>query len=240
MLGFLGIVALPVEIGVFPALLLYASRRKGEYLPRIVLRFLAHPVIISAIYLISVAILFLHGLFIWQETLPRAIAILVGVAVLVVTFLIVRQGAFARRLVIEVRQGPRNGGSGTFMVTDTGRAAAQARVELGYVDGERIFQAASGVIPEFSNLCFAKFSIPGTRAQELKVWLHRVTPEGQSENVPAQVKVFFGQAIQEFHLDGAGKEYVLPLRDTVKNKRKGDADEPNRLEVEVQLAAHAK
>jgi hypothetical protein len=97
----------------------------------------------------------------------------------------------------------------------------------------------SGVIPEFSNLCSAKFYIPGTRAQELKVWLHRVTPDGQSEYVPAQVKVFFGQEIQEFRVDGARKQCVLPLRNTVKKKSKGDAGEPSRLEVEVQLAAHA-
>ena len=104
MLGFLGTVALPVETGVFPALLLYSSRRKGEYIPGIVLRFLAHPVIVSALYLISVSILFLHGLFIWQQPLPRAIAVLVGVVILIVTSLMVQQGAFARHLVIEVRQ----------------------------------------------------------------------------------------------------------------------------------------
>jgi hypothetical protein len=238
MLGFLGIVALPVEIGVFPALLLYASRRKGEYIPGFVLRFLAHPVIIGAMYLISVGILFLHGLFIWQELLPRTIAILVGVAVLVVTVLMMRQGAFSRRLVIEVRQEPAEGGVGTFMVTDSGRAATQTKVELGYLDGERICQAASGTIPECSNLRFAKFSIPGTKAQELKVWLHRVTAEGQTENVPALVKVFFGQEIQEFPVDGAGNQFVLPLRDTVKKANKGGVGETGRLEVEVQLAAH--
>jgi amino acid permease len=239
MLGFLGIVALPVEIGVFPALLLYASRRKGEYIPGFVLRFLAHPVIVGAIYLISVGILFLHGLFIWQEPLPRTIAILVGVAVLVVTVLMVRQGAFSRRLVIEVRQEPAAGGGGTFMVTDTGRAATRTKVELGYLDGERICQAASGIIPECSNLRFAKFSIPGTKAQELKVWLHRVTAEGQTENVPALVKVFFGQAIQEFHVDGAGNQFVFSLRDAVKKANKGDVGETGRLEVEVQLATQA-
>jgi predicted transcriptional regulator len=119
MLDFLGIVALPVEIGVFPALLLYASRRKGEYVPGFILQFLAQPVIVGTIYLVSVGILFLHGLFIWQDTLQRAIAILVGVVVLGVTYLMVRQGAFACRLVIEVRQGPAEDRSGTFTVTDT-------------------------------------------------------------------------------------------------------------------------
>ena len=123
------------------------------------------------------------------------------------------------------------------MVTDSGQRATQARVELGYVDGERICQAASGVIPKFSGLCSAKFHVTGTKAQELRVWLHRVTPDGQSEHQPALVKVFWGQEIREFHVGGAGKQIVLSLRDIVKKKNKGDADEPGQLEVEVQLSA---
>jgi hypothetical protein len=237
MLDFLGIVALPVEIGVFPALLLYASRRKGEYVPGFILRFLAHPVIVGTIYLVSVGILFLHGLFIWQDMLQRAIALLVGVVILGVTFLMVRQGAFARRVVIEVRQDPGGEGGGTFMVTDTGRAATQARVELGYTDGERVYQAASGAIPEFPDLHSAKFYLPGTKAQELRVWLHRVTPDGQSEHLPALVKVSSGEEVREFQIDVAGKQFVLPLKDFMKKEHQDSPGKASHLEVKVQLAA---
>jgi len=237
MLDFLGIVALPVEIGVFPALLLYASRRKGEYVPGFILRFLAHPVIVGTIYWVSVGILFLHGLFIWQDMLQRAIALLVGVAILGVTFLMVRQGAFARRVVIEVRQDPGGEGGGTFMVTDTGRAATRARVELSYTDGERVYQAASGVIPEFPDLHSAKFYLPGTKAQELRVWLHRVTPDGQSEHLPAQVKVSSGEEVREFQIDVAGKQFVLPLKDFMKKEHQDSPGKASHLEVKVQLAA---
>lgn len=59
-LGFLGVVAVPMVAGIFPILLLVASRRKGEYVPEFFLRFLAHPVVAGAIYLVSVGILFLH------------------------------------------------------------------------------------------------------------------------------------------------------------------------------------
>src|SRR5207248_4767746 len=182
-LSFVGIVAVAVTAGVFPVLLLWASRRKGEYVPGSALPFLAHPAVSGSIYLIAVSILFLHGLFIWQNPFQRVVAILVGVVVLVMTYLMVRKGAFARRVVIEVRQDPAATGQaeGTFMVTDSGQRATKARVELGYADGEHIFQAASGVIPEFSGLCSAKFHLTGTKAQELRVWLHRVTPDGQSE-----------------------------------------------------------
>src|SRR6266568_1670999 len=236
MLDFLGIVALPVEIGVFPALLLYASRRKGEYIPSFVLRFLAHPAIVGIIYLVSVSFLFLHGLFIWQDTLRRAIAILVGVIILAVTYMMIRQGAFARRLVIELRQAPAKEGGDTFTVTDSGRAATQVRVRLGYAELEHVYQIASGSIPEFPDLRSAKFHLSGIKAQELRVWLHRVTSEGQSENLPAHVKVSSERGIQEYYVDGAANKFVLPLHDALKKRHKGSPGEMNQLAVEVQLA----
>lgn len=237
MLGFLGIVALPIEIGVFPALLLYASRRKGDHVPAFVLRFLAHPVVAGTIYLVSVSILFLHGLLIWQDTFQRAVAILVGVVTLGVTFMMVQQGAFARRLVIEVQQASAKEGESTYMVTDTGRVPTKARVRLGYADGERVYQAASGSIPEFPALYFATFQFSETKAQELRVWMHRVSPEGQSENIPALVKVSWGKEIREFNVDGAEKQFVFPLRDVTNKENKGGSGEVGQLEVEVQLAA---
>ena len=209
-------------------------------MPVFVLPFLAHPGVSGSIYLVAVGTLFLHGLFIWQNAFQRVVAILVGVVILGMTYLMVRKGAFARRLVIEVRQelAVTEQSGGKFMVTDCGRAATQARVELDYADGERTYQAASGAIPEFPELCSAIFHLPGTKAQELLVWLHRVTAEGQSEHLPALVKVSSGKAIREFHVDGAGKQFVLPLRDGVKQERKGGASEPRQLEIEVQLAAN--
>jgi hypothetical protein len=238
-LSFVGVVAIAVMAGAFPVLLLLASRRKGENVPRLILHFLGNPLIAGVIYLVAVSILFLHGLFIWQNAFQRLVAILVGIVVLVMTYLMVRKGAFARRVVIEVRQDPAATGQaeGTFMVTDSGQRATQARVELGYADGERIFQAASGVIPEFSGLCSAKFHLTGTKAQELRVWLHRVTPDGQSENLPALVKVSSGAKVREFQIDVAGKQYVLPLKDFMKKEHQDSPGKASQLEVEVQLAA---
>jgi amino acid permease len=237
-ISFVGVVAVAVMAGVFPVLLLWASRRKGEHVPGFVLPFLSHPLVAGSIYLVAVCILFLHGLFIWQNTFQRVVALLVGVVILAMTYLMVRKGAFARRLVIEVRQDPAmtEQSSGTFMVTDCGQRATQARVELGYVDGERFDQAASGAIPDFPELCSAKFHVPETKAQELMIWVHRVTAEGQSENLPALVKVFSGQEIREFRVDGARDQFVLPLRYVGKKGNQESPGEADQLEVEVQLA----
>ena len=102
-----------------------------------------------------------------------------------------------------------------------------------------MYQAASGAIPDFTELCSAKFHVPGTKAQELRVWLHRVTPQGQSEHLPALVKVSSGKDIQEFHTDGAGKHLVFRLHGAVKKGRKGKRREESPLAVEVQLADHS-
>ena len=235
-LSFLGVVTIPVTEGVFPVLLLLASRRKGDHVPGFMLPWLTHPVEAGGIYLVSVGILFLYGLFLWQDVFQRGIVILVGVVVLAMTYQMVRQGAFARRLVIEIQQASAKEDAGTFTVTDTGRAATQASVRLGYTDGERVYEAASGAIPEFPTLCSAKFHLPGTKAQELRVWLHRVTAEGQSENLPALVKVSSSKEIREFHLDGASKQFVLPLRKVVKKEHQDSPEEASWLEVEVQLS----
>ena len=236
-MSFAGIVAAAVMAGVFPVLLLVASRRKGEHVPGFVLSFLAHPAVSASIYLVAVGILFLHGLFIWQNAFQRVVAILVGVVILAITYLLVRKGAFARRLVIEIRQDAAEEGAGTFTVTDSGRAATQARVWLGYAAGERVYETTSGAIPEFPDLRSAKFSLPGTKAQELRVWFHRLTPEGQAENLPALVKVFSGQEVREFHMDEAGKQFVLPLREAVKKGHQESPGEMSQLVVEVQFAA---
>jgi len=240
LLSFVGVVAIAVTAGVFPVLLLLASRRKGENVPGFVLPFLTHPMVAGGIYLVAVSILFLHGLLIWQNPFQRMVAILVGVVILGVTYLMVRNGAFARRVVIEVRQDPAvtEQAGGTFMVTDCGRAATQAMVWLGYPDGERVYQGALGAIPEFGDLCSATFHMPVTEARELMIWVHRVTPEGQSENLPALLKVSSGTEIREFHVDGVSKQFILSLRDLVKKDSKGSAHETDQLEIEVQLAGN--
>jgi hypothetical protein len=234
--GFLGVVAVPVEIGIFPALLLFASRRKGEHVPKFFLPFLAHPLVIGTIYLVSVGILFLHGLFIWQDTFQRGVALLVGGFMLAVTYLMARQGVFAHRLVIEIRRDSTQEDAGAFTVTDSGRLATLVGVKLGYTDGEHLYQTASGAIPAFAELCSATFYLPGTKAQELSVWLHRVTPEGHSENFPALLRISSDKVIREFEVDGASKQFVLSLGNGGKKESGGGVREFGQLEIEVQLA----
>jgi len=96
-LGFLGVIVISLLGGVFPMLLLVAGRHKGEIVPGVVYRMLGHPVLTTGIYLLYLAVLFLHGLAIWQNPVQRVAAVAIGVMMLGVTVRLVRRGTFGAR-----------------------------------------------------------------------------------------------------------------------------------------------
>lgn len=205
-----GIVTNSLAAGIFPVLLLISSRRKGELVPGVVYRFLGHPLVVGTIYVLFLANLFLHGLIIWQSPLARASAVMVGLVIIGVTIVIVRRGAFVSRIVVELREDQCEGGGGAFAITAGGQPAT-TEVRLGYPEGEERYQAASGVVPMFATLRYATLYLPPTRAQELKVWVHKVTPEGSSEGLPALVEFRNGNETRQFDLKLSGGQVVLPV-----------------------------
>ncbi len=211
-LSFLGVIVISQLGGMFPVLLLLAGRRKGEIVPGVVLRVLGHPLITSSIYLLFLSNLFVHGLVIWQNPIERATALAAGLLMIGVTLYLVRRGAFAPRVVVEVQDDQRGRGQAGFAVTSAGRQVA-ADVRLGYPDGERRIQAASGPLPAFSSLRQVDVLLPPSSARELKVWAHRITPDGTSEALPALLMVHGGAARQEFDLNLSGGQVVVPIVD---------------------------
>ena len=215
LIGFLGVIVVSLLGGVFPVLLLVASRRKGEVVPGVVYRFLGHPVLTTGIYLLYLTSLFLHGLVIWENPGQRAVALVVGGLMLGATIAMARRGVFASRLVVELREDQSERGRAVFNVTAGGQPAL-AEVRLGYPDGERQVQAAAGKIPTFSSLRYANFQLPATQSRELKVWVHKVTLEGDSEGLPARLEVHCGGEEKEFDLKLSGGQVVLPLDDATR------------------------
>jgi hypothetical protein len=209
-LSFLGVIVISLLGGIFPVLLLVASRRKGEIVPGVVYRFLGHPLLTVGIYLVYLAGLLLHGLVIWEDPWQRAVALVVGVMMLGVTIALVRRGSFAARLVVELRQDQSEGGRSLFNVTVSGRSAP-VPVRLGYPDSEKQYEAASGEVPAFSSLRYAQFQLPANQARDLKVWAHKIKPEGDSEGLPALLEVHLGDEKKVFDLKLAGGQVVLPL-----------------------------
>jgi len=221
-LSFLGVIVISLLGGTFPVLLLIASRRKGEVAPGVVYRFLGHPLVTTGIYLLFLASLFLHGLVIWENPVQRAAALAVGLLMVGATTAMARRGAFASRVVVELREDQRGRGlcpesrraqpqgRAAFAITVGGQPAT-AEVRLGYADGEQRVRAATAEIPTFSALHYATFQLPATDARELKVWAHQITPEGNSEGLPALLQVHCGGEKKEFDLKLSAGQVVLLL-----------------------------
>jgi amino acid permease len=214
LLGFIGVIVVSLVAGIFPVLLLVASRRKGDYLPRVVHRPLGHPVLLAGLYLLFLGSLLLHGLVIWKQPWLRTGAVLVAAGIAVMTVRMVRTGTFSRRLNIEVRDDQGQGRT-FFTVTANGREAP-SHVTLQYGDGARHLQTTGGEISAFSSLRHAIFEptfADGARRppREVKIWVHRVTPEGDSEAIGGSMTVQTAAATKRFDIKLAKGQVILPV-----------------------------
>ena len=209
-----GLLANSVVAGVFPVLLLVSSRRKGDLVPNVVIKALGHPLVVSGIYFLFLGILFLHGIVIWSSVGERAAALIVGLLVIAVTVAMIRQGAFTRRVIVELKRDKLDGNNerAVFSITASGQPAV-ADVQMSYVAGEQRRHEAAGEIETFSALRSVTFRLPATRARELKVWAHTVTPDGASEGLAAAVEIQYGNESRQFDLKLSGGQVILPVSD---------------------------
>jgi len=209
-LGFGGVIVNSLTAGIFPVLLLFSSRRKGDYVPGVVYGFLDHPLFTTSIYLLFLANLFLHGLFIYQNLWARGSALVFGLLIMGSSVVMAQRGVFGRRTVVELREDEREGGRSVSTITSGGQPV-MADVQLLYSDGEKTHRAASAAIPAFNKLRSVLFSLPASSARQLKVWAHSVTPEGSSKGLPALVEVRCGNETKRFDLKLSGGQAVMPV-----------------------------
>jgi hypothetical protein len=209
-LSFIGVVTVSVLAGIYPILLLVASRRKGAYSPGLVFRLLGSPPVAATIYLLFLANLVVHGLIIWHDPLERLSALLVAVLVVGVTVVAIRSGAFAPRVVVELREDPDAPAGAVFAVTASGRPLAIA-VTLGYTDAEQRRQSAHDDVPALATLRYATFELPAHVARQLEVWAHRVSASGESTALPAVAQVQDGAQPQRYDVRLSGGRLIVPL-----------------------------
>lgn len=227
LLSFLGVIVVSLLAGLLPILLLLSSRRKGEYVPGTRQGVLGHPALLAAIYLLFLAALFAHGLVIWDEPAQQVGALAAGVAMLVIPALLARAGAFTRRVTIEVRDDQRSGSARFAFLA--GERPVSGTVRLRYAEGEQRPEGLAGEIPEFNALERAVFEVRPDQAAppgELKVWAHRVTPEGESESLPATALVRTRGRVDAADLSLCRGEMAVPFAD-------------DELEVEIVLRESA-
>ena len=186
LLSLSGVITLSLLGGIFPVLLFAATRRKGDLVPGVVYRWIGNPVLLIVAFLLFLAAIFAHGLFIWESLAERIVTIVIGLLVLSATLVMLRRGILTPRAVVELCDDQSGDGSSRFAITACGEPT-RARVELNYTGGTREFDAVAGEIPTFAALESARFHLPDTPARELKVWVHQLTAEGGSKGLPAQL-----------------------------------------------------
>jgi hypothetical protein len=125
-----------------------------------------------------------------------------------------RNGTFSRRLNIEVREDQAEGRA-SFAITADGQESP-GNVTLKYGDSERHLQASAGEIPAFSSLRHALFEpavarSPRQSPQQLKVRVHAVTPEGDSEPIGGSITVHAGGETKTYDIQLANGQVTQPL-----------------------------
>lgn len=216
LLGFVGIMTLPLLAGIFPILLLAATRRKGDIVPGFVIKGLGNPLLLIGIYLLFVVSIFLHGLFAFEGKLEQAIILLIGCVVLIMTGKMLSQRALARRAVIEIRQDMTLNRSAIFNLTANGQPAI-SEVYLDYLDGATHLRAATGQIPNFGSLLSIRLNLPVTGANELKVWAHKITPHWSSEALPVYGIIRFSGYARELNFTDFNGQELFPIKDEPEN-----------------------
>lgn len=209
-LAFAGVLGNSLVGGIFPILLLVSSRQKGELVPGVVFKLLNHPFFRVGTYSLFLAILLIHGLFIWQNPLAQISALSIAFLSLGATLIMKRYGAFTSRLVIEMRENQEVSGQSCFTITAGGKAKT-AEMLLGYIDREQHHQAVSVNIPSTSSLRYAIFHLPIKGEKELRVWTHTSNSKIDPHSLPALVEVQSGNKNMQFDLKLSSGQILLPL-----------------------------
>jgi amino acid permease len=210
LLGFVDAFSLPLVAGVFPVLLLVVTRRKGDFVPGLVLRILGHPVVLSVTYIFFVGGIFVYGLFIFESILERAITLLVGVVVIAATVVILRRGALNGRLVVELREDQTLEGTNLITLTSNGQQAT-AQVCLVDANAQRFVRDVTGQAPLACEARLVSLQLPAGGSRELKAWVHRMAPEHRSEPLGACLSVRYDGRSQEADLAQSNGQIILPI-----------------------------
>jgi hypothetical protein len=211
-IDFIGVIAVSIMAGIYPILLLVASRRKGEYVPGLVFRILGYPPVAVAIYLLFLTNLIAHALVIWENPLERVFAWVVAALIVAVTVVVIRRGSFRRRTVVELRAEPAESGGAILSVVASG-APLTADLVLEYASGKRSHHSAAETIPYLDELRSALVELPVHEAAELEIWAHRITEAGDSEPIAGQVQVHQGEEVRQYDLQLSGGRVFVPVPD---------------------------
>ncbi|MGL6341620.1 MAG: hypothetical protein ACRC80_21050, partial [Waterburya sp.] len=211
-LAFAGVLGNSLVGGIFPVLLLISSRRKGELIPATVINQLDRPWLLAGIYSLFVAILLVHGLFIWHSAIARFSALAVAFLAIGATLITFTAGAFTPRTVIEFREQSNPNGKTLLNITAGGKPKTAA-ICLGYEEGEQQYQDSTLEVNTLSPLRYIICQLSTKGKEELKVWTHHNQIDGK-DNLPTLLEVYQGEQKMQFDLNLSGGKVLLPAMNT--------------------------
>jgi amino acid permease len=221
-----GVVAVPILGGIFPVLMLSASRRKGDYVPQTVLRFLDNSLVRTMVYGVFFVSILAHGLVIWQNPLQKAVALAASLAVVIVTVVMIRRRAFGTRLVIEVRMDEPQDNCVNLNIVTNGQPLP-TEVRLNYSTRSQTVIINSINVADFKALRSISVDVPPqTRTDELKVWVHQSNGESALTHMASQI-IIQAESEQRFDLSASHGHFIQPLS-------------PKASCVEIQFTNHAQ
>lgn len=156
------------------------------------------------------ASLLVHGVVIWQYPTGFLALALIGVLMLAIPLVLIRQGIFTARTVLELRQDTRTDKQSTFSLTSNGQPLA-AQVCLSYARGAIHLQTSAGTVFNAPLLHFASFLLSTRFTRELRVSAYQITSSGRYVGLPALLEVNNGGETKQFDLSFTNGRIVLPL-----------------------------
>ena len=132
-----------------------------------------------------------------------------GLLILGVTIAMVRRGAFAPRVVVELREDRRRGEHSQLAILIDGRPSV-AGIRLTDAGGTSR-PGAAGEPVALDEVRSIGVDLAVERARRLKVWAHAISPEGTAEALPVLLTVHDGDWAREVDLRTSGGQVVLPL-----------------------------
>jgi hypothetical protein len=208
-------VALPLVAGIFPMLILAASRRKSDMLPGkgvgwlgTLRRSMGSLPVVWGVCLFYLAGMIIYGILVWENPLEQALILLAALLACGVALFAGRRGAFTPRLVINLSLEKTPGERLSYSVIADGQPlAVQAALQYRFQADEPVISAAEGQVENFTELRRISFTLPAAVPGEIKVWTQQPMPDGSTGALPAWLII--GE--KEWDLNKCGGEVITRL-----------------------------
>jgi hypothetical protein len=210
LLGLLGALALPVISGLIPILLLLATRRKGEFVPAILVEWLGHPITVALLIFFFIGSIFLHSLLLWDSGPSRLFALVGGVLILAATLTLLRRGALTPRTVLGLHVDESFDGGGGIYTVQSGQPYP-VTLGLDYRNRVPALVANDGNVPTLASLRQLRCVMAMGQICELKVWGRRTTVERQIISLVGSLVVSTGSRSKTYDLETTGGQVVVPV-----------------------------